>query len=294
MSGITVLTLKLIALCSMIIDHVGFFLYPRFAPYPVVRILRAIGRLAFPLYAFLIVNGFDRTRDVKRYLTRLCRFAVISQIPFVLAFDFGVAVEPGPAFALTGPWPAGELVLIAFVALVWLMTVRRDASVLWPVLALALAVIRVRVSYVTLLWEDMNVFYTLALGLACVSILDRALKPRRDIRLLLLQAGALTSAFLIIRGTADYRYLGVALIIALSLCRDRRPSQALLIVMWASVEYLLGLMRLDYFLFGAAAALPVLLYSGRQGRPLKPFFYWIYPVHLLTLGLLNLWLSLHI
>ncbi len=292
MSGITVLTLKFIALSSMIIDHIGFFLYPRFAPYSVVRILRAIGRLAFPLYAFLIVNGYDRTRDVKRYLIRLCRFAVISQVPFVLAFDFGVAAEPGPALALTGPWPVGELVLVAFVALVWLMTVRRDASVLWPVLALALAVIRLRVSYVTLLREDMNVFYTLALGLACVSILDRALKPGREIKPLLLQTAALTAAFLIIRDTADYRYLGVALILALSLCRDQRSSQALLILMWAAVEYLLGMMRLDYFLFSAAAAALVLFYNGRQGRPLKPFFYWIYPAHLLTQGLLNFWLSL--
>ena len=294
MSGITVLGLKLIALLSMIIDHVGFFLYPRFAPYSLTRVLRAVGRLAFPVYAFLIVNGYDRTRDVKRYLTRLCRFAVISQIPFVLAFDFGVAVEPGPAFALTGPWPAGELALIVFAGLVWLLTVRRDTSVFWPVVALGLAVIRLRIGYVTLLRDDMNVFYTLSLGLAGVSILDRAMKPGREIRPLLLQAAALAAAFLVVRDTADYRYLGVALILALSLCRDRRSSQALLILMWAAVVYLLGMMRLDYFLFGAAAAPLILFYNGRQGRPLKPFHYWIYPAHLLTLGLLNLWLSLHV
>lgn len=284
---LSVFALKLIALCSMLIDHIGFFLYPRFAPYSFTHVLRVIGRMAFPVYAFLIVNGYDKTRDVKRYLTRLCSFAVISQIPFVLAFDWSRA--PGTALSFLRPWPLGQLGLIAFVAAVWLLTVRRDFSVLWPVLALLAGSLWFSVGPVSLLLDDLNVFYTLALGLACVSILDRALKPDRQLLPLLAQTAAVAAAFLLIRGTADYRYLGVALVFSLSLCRDNRHSQAVLMVMWAAVEYLLGGMRVDYFLASSLAAVLTLLYKGKQGRPMKAFFYWIYPGHLALLGLLNLW-----
>ena len=105
---------------------------------------------------------------------------------------------------------------------------------------------------------------------------------------LLAQTAAVAAVLLLIRGTADYRYLGVALVFSLSLCRDNRRSQAVLLVMWAAVEYLIGGMRVDYFLAASLAAVLVLLYKGQQGRPMKAFFYWIYPGHLALMGLLNL------
>ena len=285
---LSVFALKLIALCSMLIDHLGYFLYPRFASRAFTHALRVAGRLAFPVYAFLVVNGYDKTRDVKRYLTRLCAFALISQIPFVLAMDWSPA--PRTALSFLRPWPLGQIGLIVFVGAVWLKTVRRDLSVLWPTLALLAGSLWFSVGSVSLLLDDLNVFYTLALGLACVSILDRAKKPDRQLLPLLMQTTAVAAAFLLIRGTADYRYLGAALVLALSLCRDNRLSQAALLVMWAAVEYLLGGMRVDYFLAASLAAPLALLYKGRQGRPMKAFFYWIYPGHMALLGLLNLWL----
>lgn len=290
--GISVFVLKLIALSSMILDHIGFFLYPRFAPYAFTHAMRTVGRLAFPVYAFLIVNGYDKTRDVKRYLTRLTAFALISQIPFVLAFDLSWSAGARFRYSLSGPWPLGQLALIVFVGAVWYFTVRRDWSALLPSLALLAGVSLLSVGPLNLLVTDMNVFYTLALGLACVSVLDRASKPGRQPLPLLWQTAALAAAFLLIRDHADYRYLGVALIVSLSLCRDRRSSQALLIVMWAAVEYLLGGMRLEYFVSASLAAALVLLYRGAYGRPVKRFFYFFYPGHLLVLGLLNLWFSL--
>ena len=76
----SVFAMKLMAVVSMVIDHIGIFLYPRFASAQTYELLRAIGRLAFPIFAFLIVNGFEKTHDVKRYLTRLLAFAVISPL----------------------------------------------------------------------------------------------------------------------------------------------------------------------------------------------------------------------
>ena len=72
--------LKLIACILMVIDHIGAVFYPD------VTMFRLVGRLAFPIFAWFIVVGYKHTKNVKIYLKRLFIFALISQIPFYLAF----------------------------------------------------------------------------------------------------------------------------------------------------------------------------------------------------------------
>lgn len=74
------LYLKIIAMCTMLIDHIGAIILKD------EIFLRYIGRLAFPIYCFLLVEGFFNTKDIKKYLSRLLVFAFISEIPFNLAF----------------------------------------------------------------------------------------------------------------------------------------------------------------------------------------------------------------
>lgn len=105
-------TLKIIAVVTMIIDHVGAcVLQPMLNNKGVLAtavlgiepilslegnnkilailwwIMRMIiGRIAFPIYCFLLVEGFIHTRNVAKYVIRLFVFAIISEIPFDLAF----------------------------------------------------------------------------------------------------------------------------------------------------------------------------------------------------------------
>lgn len=96
-------TLKMIAVITMLIDHSAVVLLERmlyYAPvglypqidgnwqqwYQVYIFLRGVGRFAFPIYCFLIVEGFLHTRNVAKYALRLFAFSLISEVPFDLAF----------------------------------------------------------------------------------------------------------------------------------------------------------------------------------------------------------------
>ncbi len=75
----TTFQIKLCAFLFMLIDHVGLFFFPQSFYF------RMIGRLSFPLFAWLIANGARHTKNRKKYLIRLVAFGIASQVPFVWA-----------------------------------------------------------------------------------------------------------------------------------------------------------------------------------------------------------------
>lgn len=110
--GLTGSTLKIIAMVTMFIDHIGAAVLARMLMaagageldntntelvmewvnanadiYGAYTICRMIGRIAFPIFCFLLVEGFLHTSDAKKYAIRLFAFALISEIPFDLAFS---------------------------------------------------------------------------------------------------------------------------------------------------------------------------------------------------------------
>ena len=85
----TSFNLKIIALIAMFIDHTGYSFSPVWDTY----FMRLIGRVAFPIFAFLIAEGCRKTTDIRKYLLRLGIFALISEIPFDLLL-FGRMYEP--------------------------------------------------------------------------------------------------------------------------------------------------------------------------------------------------------
>lgn len=106
--------LKLIAIVTMFIDHIGAVIIepgllhstdeelmfqtlqtPEGLGWLLLdMLLRMVGRLAFPIFCFLLVEGFLHTRSPGRYLLRLSAFAVISELPFNLAIS-GKLFSPG-------------------------------------------------------------------------------------------------------------------------------------------------------------------------------------------------------
>ena len=119
--------LKLIACIIMAVDHVGYGVIHNYMKAHAMDILpetytnlnraydicHGIGRLAFPIFCFFIVEGFIRTRSVYKYALRLALFAVISEVPF----DLGLY---GTAFY----WKHQNIILTFFIAILMLMVLR--------------------------------------------------------------------------------------------------------------------------------------------------------------------------
>lgn len=80
--GLSGSALKVIALISMVIDHVALYLMEHGTV--LYETMRCIGRIAFPVFAFLIAEGLIHTRSRYRYFFTLLGFAVISEIPWYL------------------------------------------------------------------------------------------------------------------------------------------------------------------------------------------------------------------
>ena len=97
--GLSQESLKLIACITMLLDHIGAIIViesignttgaSRVFLLDLYDILRTVGRLSFPIYCFLLVEGTFHTGNPKRYGLRLLICAVLAEIPFDLAF-FGM------------------------------------------------------------------------------------------------------------------------------------------------------------------------------------------------------------
>ena len=258
--GVTAATLKIVAISAMFLDHFAVVFGPRLYPaLPFLNadgfeILRVIGRLAFPLFAYMIAAGATYTRSRPKYLLRLLVFAFISEIPFDLAL-----------FA----------------------TPLKD------------------VLHET---EHQNVFFTLFLGLLCITVYDKLRERKLELLGFLLLLFAAYAAENVIR--SDYGAMGVLSIFLfyVFLHAPRGVSEAgtvltavLISFMLAFSPYLQGATtvsgreihiahldmtaRLNLNEIWAVFALPfILLHRGEKGKKLNRwFFYVFYPAHLMLL-----------
>ena len=216
--------------------------------YGILLALNGLGRAAFPLFAFMLAEGCARTRSMPRYMGRLALFALIS--------------EPVYYFTLGGAVYGADLG--GFIANIAGLNFN-------------------------------NIFFTLALAALAIYAWQRLTPRGRGGAALGLLAFAL-AAFAAGYFKTDYGAMGVILIFALYLAGKSRKLQCAVIVLWALVLYFFSGFGYGWYdigpwqfisFFGACLSLiPVLLSSGRRGRPLKWAFYIYYPAHLAVLGLM--------
>lgn len=79
--GLTGNQLKIIALIAMTVDHIGYQLYPA------SEWMRVVGRLAFPIFAYMIAEGARYTKNRKKYLGMMLGLGVICQLVYFFAMD---------------------------------------------------------------------------------------------------------------------------------------------------------------------------------------------------------------
>ena len=300
--------LKLIALTTMFIDHIGAVFFPQ------VTLLRVIGRISFPLYAFLIAEGCRYTRNRGRYALGLGAFALISELPYDLALH--------PEFLENGLWGQNFLfqtnifyTMFFAVASVHIFEVLRRRS--WKAQLAALGgfagvyFLNLLLYNLWLAHESLWLFYASHLAALsyhplliwiCCMLEKRSCKEEKpDILSNILAVGQLLVALLYANSYgASYAGLGVLLMFLLYLAKSRR-AQAGVLTAWVLYYYglqgvgqvLQGYLSLPYMLGRvalalAAAALVYFAYNGLRGKPVnKWIFYAAYPVHLGILAALR-------
>ena len=223
--------LKLIAVCTMFIDHMGDTLFPG------VMWLRCIGRVAFPIFCFLIAEGCVHTHDRKKYALRLFVFAVLSEIPFNLM----------TGRAVWNPY-------------------------------------------------DQNVLWTLLAGAAVCWLMDGALK-RRTAPAFVLTGAAMVAAFWLLEVfCTDYGGWGMLLVAMFYGVRRAPYGQAAKMAAQAVglAFFCIGVMGgVSIELWALTALVPIWLYNGQRGfshKAVQYGFYAFYPLHILILSLIALYL----
>lgn len=262
--GLSGYHLKMIALITMLIDHIAAVVIWRVyvasfsitgsmqlsdflgdkivvwvaqnqeVVYRVYEIMRYIGRMAFPIYCFLLVEGFLYTRSVKKYALRLFLFALISEVPFDLA--------------ISGKW-----------------------------------------------WDDggSNVFFTLLLGLLLIWALSYVEKLHEFWRekkwepilgtlvvmavggFVIIELGLVADMML----RTDYGMAGVFAIAVLYLFRNMRE------IAFTGAVMLLSVMSSSTEILALIMLIPLLKYDGTRGKSINKYaFYVFYPVHLFVLA----------
>ena len=177
-------TLKMIALVIMFFDHIGAVIVQRTMAMEgfnhdfwssLYWPIRYVGRLAFPIFCFLLVEGFVHTSNVKKYLKGMLLFALISEIPF----NLGIA---GTLFSLEYQNVFWELAL-GIMAMLSLEMIEKKKSNYWIQVVLRIAVIIVFAGIAEVLNFDYGMY-------GIISIV--ALYAFREKRLMQLLIGAVS------------------------------------------------------------------------------------------------------
>ena len=316
--GIPGSTLKIIAIVTMFIDHFAAVILDSYlmkhgmaeinatnvtdqaaiqaavdwmaqygSIYYIDMFMRCIGRLAFPIFIFLLVEGFVHTHNRFKYALRLFIFALVSEIPFNLAFT-GYALHEPETFGFQSVfWTllAGFL-FMCYAEFVKSKELPKIAYVATTVLSLALGGwlgmkgLTLLTSIATGLFKasvtvsNAIVFALTALGLVIFYIVWIKKKGLDELlKLTAVLSGLFFFMICAMYGNTDYNAWGVFAIGMAYFCKDMPKGRII-----APVIILTIMSFIEAFAF--FDVLFVKNYNGKRGLKIKYFFYAFYPVHL--------------
>ena len=292
----TYLSLKIVALISMTIDHLGAALGTLGLDPTTYTLMRSLGRIAFPIYAFGIVNGSIHTSNKDRYFYKLALFMPLSQIPFsmVSSYENSVASFTLSSLGSLRIFPRENLSFFMPLVLVLVFAYIHRRN--WK-MVLVIALSSLMASFYLVTSEGyvlsspsyLNVFYTLAVGAYFIRFLD--LVKEKDLRPidLTLEVLVLVLMILVFISTSDYGLHGLILILGIYLLKDKKPLYLAYMALWLVFVYGPGLS--SYLVISLVSVVLVALYNGDKGKApkaLERFFYAYYPLHLWVGAILSL------
>lgn len=230
--------LKIIAIIAMTIDHIADLLYPGMPNIFISNVMHIIGRLTAPIMFFFICEGYHYTKDVKKYISRLFIFALISH--FAYCFAFGINFIP---------FSTGNIF--------------NQTSIMW-----------------TLAWA--------VVALHIVHGKNNLKEWQKWLLIILIN---------LITFSSDFSSIAVMTILFMYDRRGNLKSQMISMMAWLSLYALISYLFVSktYGLIAMTAILvyPLLKnYNGQRGKVkwLKWFFYLYYPLHLIIIGALRLYM----
>ena len=230
--------LKIIAIIAMTIDHIADLLYPGMPNIFISNVMHIIGRLTAPIMFFFICEGYYYTKDVKKYISRLFIFALISH--FAYCFAFGINFIP---------FSTGNIF--------------NQTSIMW-----------------TLAWSVVT--------LHIVHGKNNLKEYQKWLLVILIN---------LITFSSDFSSIAVMAILFMYDRRGNLKSQMISMMAWLSLYALISYLFVSktYGLIALTAILvyPLLKnYNGKRGKTkwLKWFFYLYYPLHLIIIGALRLYM----
>lgn len=230
--------LKIIAIIAMTIDHIADLLYPGMPNIFISNVMHIIGRLTAPIMFFFICEGYHYTKDVKKYISRLFIFALISH--FAYCFAFGINFIP---------FSTGNIF--------------NQTSIMW-----------------TLAWA--------VVALHIVHGKNNLKEWQKWLLIILIN---------LITFSSDFSSIAVMAILFMYDRRGNLKSQMICMMAWLSLYALISYLFVSktYGLIAMTAILvyPLLKnYNGQRGKVkwLKWFFYLYYPLHLIIIGALRLYM----
>lgn len=317
--GIPGSTLKIFAIIAMIIDHTAWcivdpviqskgadvsdYLNPLrdISISPVLCVLSPImhfiGRMTFPIMLFILIEGFKYTRNVKKYIRNMAIFALVSEIPYNLAFDnkLFVAGKYIPYLEGQNVFITLTFCLITLVLIKKIMTAEHIPAflkilgsispILFSFLFTSFAFKRYYSGFIGIPVTFQLICICSAIIVLAYLFVCRKLSHEQLERINVCILTVTFMAFITFLFDCDYRVFGIIAVALMYLFRENKTK--------SFCSGCAMLTAVSYFEIGAFMAAPIIRsYNGKRGLSLKYLFYIIYPLHLIVLWLLSLVLKI--